>query len=124
MGYRKLTVDDQVFEYTIGSKFVKFRGGPAIPVENIGFPVNGNPPTCYMITPGRLREFIVDGKVDNSPRQCTESTYPDGWAGERVQCPNMVPVNLRALPYQAEIEGKLIYVHMCETCLDENAQDI
>jgi hypothetical protein len=117
MSYRTIRVDDKTYEYTIGKKFLKFRGGSSIPIEEIGYPVGFIGSGKFSVTPGSIIEYLRHGHIYLGLRHCDnyEKLY---------RCTNMASSILRCLPYQAEIENLVIYGFWCEECLRINADDI
>lgn len=70
MSYRKLTVDDQVFEYSIGRTHTKIRHVGAFKNEEVGnHNVNGDqqwwdsPDASFQIRPSDLASFIKQKKL-------------------------------------------------------------
>jgi hypothetical protein len=119
MSYHTIQVDDKTYEYTIGKKFLKFRGGSLVPIEKIGYPVDYISSGRFMVTPGSIIEHIRQGHIYLGLRHC--NNYKKLYGN---RCTNMVPSILRCLPYQVEIENRIIYGFWCEECLGNNADDI
>lgn len=70
MSYRKIVVDDQVFEYSIGKTHTKIRHVGAFKNEEVGnYHVNGNqewwdsPDGSFQIRPSDLASFIKQKKL-------------------------------------------------------------
>jgi hypothetical protein len=110
MSYRKLNIDGTIYQYTIGRKFVKIRGGEVIPVDKIGWPIAGR--DDFMVTPGTIKEYLTTGGVYQGPCKCANT-----------QCGGIV-TKLRVLPYEAAIQSRTIYKFLCDNCLAANADDI
>jgi len=62
MSYRKITVDDQEYEYTIGAAIVKVKGFEAAAREQVGETVWINDVEKIMITPRHVAEWIRSQK--------------------------------------------------------------
>ena len=58
MTYRKITVDDQEYEYTVGSAMVKVKGFEAASREQVGETVWINDVEKIMITPRHVADWI------------------------------------------------------------------
>lgn len=58
MSYRKIEVDGQSYEYTVGSAMVKVKGFEAATREQVGESVWINDVEKIMITPGHVADWI------------------------------------------------------------------
>lgn len=107
MGYRKIEVDGKTYEYVIGRKFVKFRGGKAIPHSEIG--VMRDRMDEYVITPKLIAAYLKGG-VTSKSYFCEEHKF---------LCTKMT-IN----PYAIEIYGKNIPIWNCPKCVEQLGWDI
>ena len=61
MAYRKITVDGRDYEYTIGKTFVKFRGGKAVPLAEIGEVFDDEDEgVSVMVRPGLIKKYLQE----------------------------------------------------------------
>jgi hypothetical protein len=61
MAYRKIIVDGQQHEYIVGKSFVKFRGGKAVPIAEIGeLYHDGGIVVDIMVRPGLIRKYLQE----------------------------------------------------------------
>ena len=119
MSYRKLTVDGKEYEYSIGRKYVKFRGiEPPIEKSEIGFELGYHQPFFRDVDHSTGEWIVRPGDIAYWLKHGTKRPIP------KCKCGAPGSERLRSLPYQREIEGKKILTHYCDDCLDANAVDI
>ena len=113
--YRKLEVDDKLYDYNIGKVFVKIKseiGSELVKKSDIGIGIGAN---RYIITPKMIRAYIL-GLTSNSPEYLSEY-FPT------CRCVG-VDKTLGVIPFDAEIFDKSHYVYWCKSCFEGNADDI
>ena len=111
--YRNLTVNGVDYEYNIGKEFVVTRqrgvkGNIVTLKEDIGFSYGER----ILITPGMIADFITSGR-----KGPLEKYFP------HCTCTGVAKM-LQALPFDAEIYGKLVLGVYCDECIRRNADDI
>lgn len=109
MAYRNITIKGTRYQYVIGEKFVKFRGGDAIPLNEIGYQIVGT--DQYMVTPGSIREYHENGRIFE--RLCEFSPS--------YGCQTIVS-GLRMICKPGP--GTIIYRFACEDCVERYTQSI
>ena len=67
MSYRKITVDDQEYEYVVGSAMLKVKGVGFAFKENVGETVWIDDVEKIMITPRHVADWIRANKHNPSP---------------------------------------------------------
>lgn len=105
MSYRSITIDGTRHEYVIGQEFVKFRGGDAIRIALIGFPILGT--VNHMVTPASIREYLTTGKI--APERLCDGHELHG-------CDQMVTGLVLGPPWSPKA-GKPGFVFRCDSCL-------
>ncbi len=110
MSYRKLTIEDNIYLYSIGRSFVKIKGDKQpIPLSKCGHSFR-NSKTDFIVTPGTLSEYLKTGKV-KQPCECI---------CEKHNKSKLLSFN----PFKLEIHGKKELMYGCEDCFDEVTQRI
>lgn len=101
MSYRKITVDGKEYEYSIGKKYTKIRGGEVFENSKIGNPIvdidHDFLPT-YRVTPRNVKHAILGLPIPE---------YKNA-AGENV-------TEFLIDPFDAEIHDKITYFPYCST---------
>ena len=63
MSYRKITVDGQEYQYTIGSEFVKIKGQAPVAIADIGSQVSVDK---LVVSPQHIQAYIRNIPVDHA----------------------------------------------------------
>lgn len=119
MGYRKITVDNQVYEYVIGKHATKIKGLGVFQNVDFGstFPrpavIGGGSGT--FVTPGMVSDLIRGKK----PRPLEQTQTPIHECEHGVSTPFTA-----AAPYDQEIYGEHHAMIACARCLEINSWDI
>jgi len=112
MSYRNLTVDGLDYKYVIGKAFVKIvadgKTNLVIPKSEIGIKCFGK----YIVKPKMICDYLKYGKIKTVENYFGSCTHTDR---ERT---------LNVVPYDAEIEERIIYWYACQECFDDNAMNI
>ena len=109
--YRKLTVSAVDYEYVIGKKSVQIRSASrndVIAKSDIGVSYGKE----ILITPGMIADYITTGR-----KGFLEKYFP------HCSCTGVAKM-LQALPFDAEIYGKIVLGVYCDECIRRNADDI
>lgn len=107
--YRKIDVNGKNYEFNIGKKYIEIRsdeGKKLIERETIDFIKNGP------ITPRMIKDIILDKFVNNPARYFYSCNCKDV---QKFLCVD---------PYKAEIEEKIEYIYVCNSCRNEIADEI
>lgn len=70
MGYRNITVDGTVYQYTIGKTATKIKGHSVVVNSTLGTPVGDNK---YAVTPANIAEYIRTGSVIHTEAKKTKT---------------------------------------------------
>lgn len=111
--YRKMTINDQTYQFNIGKSYVVIRTGDdkqVVSKDEIGFTAqNGN----VIVTPRMIRDHIVDqvGPAERYFEQCCE------------QCPSSEK-KLKADPFDIEVFERITYLLYCDSCYRERQFDV
>lgn len=70
MGYRNITVDGTVYQFTIGKFATKIKGHSVIKNSVIGTPFGDDK---YAVTPGNIAEYIRTGSVVHTEAKATKT---------------------------------------------------
>ena len=108
MSYRKLEVDGKQYEYVIGKKNTKIRGGATYLNEAIGDRINGNDEDI-IVTPYNVANAIRGISNPRTVRRCSHG---------------IVTHEVVANPYAAEIDGEYSPMINCAICVQNAADDI
>lgn len=112
MSYRKITVDNQEYEYTVGKSNTKIKGVGVFHNEDIGDKVETgykHKPFKFIVAPYNVANAI---KGVYKPR-------------EIYKCQHGTETHKTTLsPYALEIQGKEVEMIKCSKCIEQSAGDI
>lgn len=107
MSYRKLTVNQEVFQYSIGRTHTKVKGRPVFKNSDIGDKIFGT--DDYVVTPYNVANAILGVKHERIVQKCHHGTIT-----------HKTTIN----PFDAEIYGQANDMIDCKKCVHELKMDI
>lgn len=103
MAYRKITVNEQVYEYIIGSSHIKIKNFGLFKVADVGnFIIGSN--KKYLVTPATVAR-IIKGEPVPAAHHCREH--------------GVTTDDVVADPYHQAVTGKIRYIPYCPECYKE-----
>lgn len=112
MSYRKITVDNKQYEYTVGKTYTKIKGVGVFHNSDIGDSVETgykHKPIKYVVAPYNVANAI---KGIYKPR-------------EIYKCNHGTETHQTTLsPYAMEIDGEEVDMINCKHCIEQSAGDI
>lgn len=108
MSYRKITVDDKVYEYVVGKLDIKIKGVGIFDIEQLF----GENKDTSPVQPRHIESLIRYRKLVDNPdrkRYCGQHGLV-----QRKRCD----------PYEAELFGRYVEKWYCDKCYGERQYDI
>lgn len=107
MSYRNITVDGVVYQYVIGTTYVKIRKVGLWSKQDVGQVINDEK---VIVTPKHIADMIKYGERQPTPKpMCSKHNLPK---------------KFRTNPFQLEIYSKKLWGFMCDECHARLADDI
>lgn len=107
MSYRKITVNEQEYQYSIGKSHTKVKGFKVFENRMIGDPISGT--SDYVVTPYNVANAIKGIYQPRVVDKCSHGT---------------VTHETTIDPFDAEIYGEQREMINCPKCVHERAMDI